>query len=143
MRANLKEIRKYVKENGLDERNRRRDLIDQRMYLGKYLRSNGETFHKIGQIFNLHHSTVIHAVKKFDDINKSLDFILNCTDLIIKFPISGTLTDFRDTIAKNNKVLLNLNSEEYLTLQNYRIDNMIYTNENAIKHMINTINSNF
>ena len=140
MRANLKEIRKYVKENGLDERNRRRDLIDQRTYLAKYLRSNGETFHKIGQIFNLHHSTVIHAVNKFDDINNSLDFILNCTDLIIKFPISGALTEFRDTISKNNKVLVNLNSEEYLSLQTYRIDNLIYTNENAIKHMIKNCN---
>ena len=140
MRANLKEIRQYVKENGLDERNRRRDLIDQRMYLGKYLRSRGETFTKIGQIFNLHHSTVMHSVNKFDDINGSLEFILNCTDLIIKFPISGALTEFRDTISKNNKVLVNLNSEEYLSLQTYRIDNLIYTNENAIKHMIKNAN---
>ena len=140
MKVNLKEIRQYVKENGLDERNRRRDLIDQRMYLGKYLRSRGETFTKIGQIFNLHHSTVMHSVNKFDDINGSLEFILNCTDLIIKFPISGALTEFRDTISKNNKVLVNLNSEEYLSLQTYRIDNLIYTNENAIKHMIKNCN---
>ena len=140
MKVNLKEIRQYVKENGLDERNRRRDLIDQRMYLGKYLRSRGETFTKIGQIFNLHHSTVMHSVNKFDDINGSLEFILNCTDLIIKFPISGALTEFRDTISKNNKVLVNLNSEEYLSLQTYRIDNLIYTNENAIKHMIKNAN---
>ena len=140
MKVNLKEIRQYVKENGLDERNRRRDLIDQRMYLGKYLRSRGETFTKIGQIFNLHHSTVMHSVNKFDDINGSLEFILNCTDLIIKFPISGALTEFRDTISKNNKVLVNLNSEEYLSLQTYRIDNLIDTNENAIKHMIKNAN---
>ena len=137
MEYNKEKVEEYVIKNGLNDKCRRRDLVDRRSYLYKYMRSVGkETFDNIGKLFNTHHSTVIHAINKYEMNKGYVDYVVNCSDLIINFPIIGDVRDVKKTLSKNNKVLLDLSSEEYLALQSYRIDNMIYSNENALKHMI-------
>ena len=50
------------------ERNRKRELIDLRSCVCKHLTTNGWTVTRAAELLSLHHASIIHHRKKFDDL---------------------------------------------------------------------------
>ncbi len=130
-------VKDYITAQGLDGSSRRRELVDKRTYLVKYLRDQGETLKSIGELFNRNHATVIHALKKYEDVSTLKCFVNTCVELIDDFPIIGEREKLSKVLDNNNSFLVKLTLEEFNLLQTYRVENMIYTKENTIKHLIN------
>lgn len=136
----MDDVKKYVKENGLDQKNRRREIVDQRSYLCYYLRANEMTYPQIGKIFNQDHATVMHSVKKYEDLCTTIGYAINVKDLIFRFPISQKV---KKTLSDARIVVVRLSPSSRLKIQAYRIDHNLKSNEAAINSLINNINTNF
>ena len=61
-------IKSIIKKDGLAKKCRTVDVVNKRIYLFNFLRNNGYTFNVIGNLFNLDHTTVMHAVKKVEEL---------------------------------------------------------------------------
>jgi len=84
----IRKLEEYVKYNELDTRCRRREYIYPRYYIFKYLRyCHNWQFTKIGYLFNVDHSTVIHGLQKFEELSRYQDFKEYTAELSIFFPI--------------------------------------------------------
>tara|TARA_R110000782_G_C14661053_1_gene397846 strand:+ start:316 stop:732 length:417 start_codon:yes stop_codon:yes gene_type:complete len=132
----LEEVKEYIKENGLDVKSRKRHIVDQRSYLCCYMRVNDMSLTQIGEMFNQHYATVIHSLGKYEALNGTIGYAINVKDLIYRFPISRKI---HETLYKAKTVVVRVSPENYFKLQNYRIDNDLKSNEDAIKGLIGSI----
>lgn len=66
-------IEEYIKEIGLYNSGRQRELVYKKMYLSSLLRKNGYTLARIGKLFNKEHSTVMYWIKIHDNFIETKD----------------------------------------------------------------------
>ena len=65
----------YIKENGLDRKNRHREYVYRRMFLAGLLHKEGMTLQGIADIFTLTHATIIHAIRTDKHFIKTNDSV--------------------------------------------------------------------
>ena len=79
---------KYAVENGLDTKSRKQSITDKRHYLMKYFRYvHKMSFDEIGRIFNRDHSTVVHAIKKYEYMQHDAIFLHHVEYEMYLFPL--------------------------------------------------------
>ena len=69
-------IKKIIQKDGLDKKCRKVPTVNKRMYLFNILRKQGLTLYQIGKMFKMHHATVIHGIKRYNELADSFDFLL-------------------------------------------------------------------
>jgi hypothetical protein len=76
METLIREVKEVIRLEGLDQKDRRRHVIHARMYLMNLLRRHEIKLIEIGAMFNLDHSTVVHALNKYEELEYLNDKIL-------------------------------------------------------------------
>ena len=76
METLIREVKEVIRLEGLDQKDRRRHVIHARMYLMNLLRRHEIKLIEIGRMFNLDHSTVVHALNKYEELEYLNDKIL-------------------------------------------------------------------
>ena len=66
MTENAEKIVAYIKENKLMRQDRKRNVVDTRTILVKWLRKEGLTLQKIGSILKRNHATVLNMERNYD-----------------------------------------------------------------------------
>ena len=61
-------IKKIIEQDGLANKNRKREIVHRRIYLFRKLREDGYTLKRIGGLFNMNHATILHGLKTFQDL---------------------------------------------------------------------------
>ena len=69
-------IKKIIKNDRLDKKCRKVSTVNKRMYLFNILRKQGLTLHQIGKMFKMHHATIIHGIKRYNELADSFDLLL-------------------------------------------------------------------
>ena len=76
METLIREVKEVIRLEGLNQKDRRRHVIHARMYLMNLLRRHEIKLIEIGAMFNLDHSTVVHALNKYEELEYLNDKIL-------------------------------------------------------------------
>ena len=77
MKTLIREVKEVIRLEGLDQKDRRRHIVHARMYLIDLLRRHEIKLTDIGELFNLNHSTVVHALNNYHDLTSLKDCILD------------------------------------------------------------------
>ena len=62
-------IKQIIEQDGLAEKNRKREIIHKKIYLFTALRKEGFTLKRIGTLFNMDHTSVLHGLKTFQNLS--------------------------------------------------------------------------
>ena len=62
-------IKQIIEQDGLGNKNRKREIVHRRIYLFNQLRKDGYTLKRIGGLFNMNHATILHGLKTFQDLS--------------------------------------------------------------------------
>jgi len=76
METLIREVKEVIRLEGLDQKDRRRHVIHARMYLMNLLKRHEIKLIEIGAMFNLDHSTVVHALNKYADLTCVKDCVI-------------------------------------------------------------------
>ena len=110
----MERLRKYIAEEGLDQRNRKRQIVYRRFYLAAWLRDQEPeaTLEWIGSFFNKKHDWTIHALKEYDkykDDKLFLSYTRHVRSLFVMgeadFGINQSMLMFQ-ILAKQNRRLV-------------------------------------
>ena len=77
MESLIKEVKEVISREGLDKKNRRRHIVHARFYLMSLLRKHEVKLKSIGEMFDMHHATVIHGLAKYEDLKGFNDRLLD------------------------------------------------------------------
>ena len=66
-------IKEIIEQDGLANKNRRREIVHKRIYLFNKLRKDGYTLKKIGSLFNMNHATILHGLKTYQNLTDIYD----------------------------------------------------------------------
>ena len=128
-------IKEYIIQEKLNVKCRKREFVYRRVYLFKYLQQmEGMTLPAIGELFDLHHSTVIHGLKTFDNVKLYSDFMDYTRKEFELFKINT----FRRDLYTLNRTPIQFRTEQFETIVDVRISQELDTNEDAIKFIINS-----
>jgi hypothetical protein len=58
-------IKEIIEQDGLAQKNRKREIVHRRIYLFRKLREDGHTLKGIGSLFNMNHATILHGLKTY------------------------------------------------------------------------------
>ena len=61
-------IKQIIEQDGLAQKNRKREIVHRRIYLFNQLRKDGYTLKRIGGLFNMNHATILHGLKTYQDL---------------------------------------------------------------------------
>ena len=61
-------IKQIIEQDGLANKNRKREIVHRRIYLFNQLRKDGYTLKRIGGMFNMNHATILHGLKTYQDL---------------------------------------------------------------------------
>ena len=61
-------IKQIIEQDGLAQKNRKREIVHRRIYLFRKLREDGYTLKRIGGMFNMNHATILHGLKTYQDL---------------------------------------------------------------------------
>lgn len=98
----LNKVSELVEKDGLNKRNRRRQIIYKKCYLQHKLRESGMTFKEIGKLFNQHHASVIHNIRTHEDLstyynavysNEISEYVSELTGIKIELPKRNLVKD--------------------------------------------------
>ena len=103
----IETIAQYAKDNGLTEKNRKREIVYKRNYLYKYLVESGYTLSETGRIFNKDHASVIHGVKQYELFKDDEMFLDVVQNEMLAFPIKS---------KKQSKILESLNIDRVVEM---------------------------
>lgn len=135
----IEEIKEYICTEGLDVKSRKRDIVYRRIYLFRYLKQmEGMSLISIGKMFNRDHSTVIHGLRTFDNVKLYEDFMDYTRKEFELFKINT----FRRDLYTLNRTPIQFSKEQFETIVEVRIKENIETNEEAIKFIIDSYESN-
>lgn len=62
-----------IRKDKLKHKNRKRDVINKRMFLYHLLKEHEYSYTDIGKLFNKNHATIIHGCRQYRDLKKSND----------------------------------------------------------------------
>ena len=63
----------YIEKDELKKRCRQRKYVHKRIYFFNVLRNAGCTYQRIGDMFGLNHTTILHGIKTYKNLEKSKD----------------------------------------------------------------------
>tara|TARA_R110000823_G_scaffold213752_1_gene343586 strand:+ start:96 stop:488 length:393 start_codon:yes stop_codon:yes gene_type:complete len=91
-----------IRKDKLKHKNRKRDVINKRMFLYHLLKEHEYSYTDIGKLFNKNHATIIHGCRQYRDLTKSNDSRLE-DDLIdyYKFFNSYKLENIKLSIVED------------------------------------------
>ena len=122
----IERIQQIIEEQNLMEKSKPRYLVHRRWYLFGLLRKHGIRLERIGEMFNLSHSTVIHGInqaKYYEDRNDKL-FLMDTLKLQEEFAGKEIIYQQRNLIED----IENCTSMYHLSLVQARIKNNQYKN---------------
>ena len=61
-------IKQIIEQDGLANKNRKREIVHRRIYLFRKLREDGYTLKRIGGLFNMNHATILHGLRLYQDL---------------------------------------------------------------------------
>jgi hypothetical protein len=61
-------IKEIIEQDGLNIKNRKREIVHKRIYLFNTLRKNGYTLKRIGSLFNMNHATILHGLRTYENL---------------------------------------------------------------------------
>ena len=61
-------IKEIIEQDGLAQKNRKREIVHRRIYLFRKLREDGHTLKGIGSLFNMNHATILHGLRLYQDL---------------------------------------------------------------------------
>jgi hypothetical protein len=61
-------IKEIIEQDGLAQKNRKREIIHRKIYLFNALRKEGYTLKKIGGLFNMDHASILHGLKTYQNL---------------------------------------------------------------------------
>jgi hypothetical protein len=61
-------IKQIIEQDGLANKNRKREIVHRRIYLFNKLRKDGYTLKRIGSLFNMNHATILHGLKTYKNL---------------------------------------------------------------------------
>ena len=102
-------IKEIIEQDGLAQKNRKREIVHRRIYLFRKLREDGHTLKGIGSLFNMNHATILHGLKTYKDLvetkNKAFQYDVEYYKLLLS--LERPELDLRKEIkeAKNLKDL--------------------------------------
>ena len=110
-------IKQIIEQDGLGNKNRKREIIHRKIYLFTALRKQGYALQKIGDLFNMNHASILHGLKTYQnlcDVNdKQLRIDTEYYELLLNLPTTGKVEyDLRKEIqeARNLTDLRNIQS---------------------------------
>jgi hypothetical protein len=77
----LGKIKLVIEQDQLDQKNRKPTVINKKIYLWTLLRNHGHTYQEIARLFKMNHATIIHGVKRYQEL-------LTIDDLMLQFDIT-------------------------------------------------------
>ena len=139
----IEEVKQYIKDNGLNLKNRNAFIVDQRAYLYEYLNKD-LLFHpnEIALLFNNDRTTILWGLNKFKNLKYDRIFIKNTIELIDMFPIKKHAEKALRIHYSREKLffdLLTLTEKQYLKILRYKIDNGFKNIDESIVDLINKI----
>lgn len=72
----LELIKQIIEQDGLDKKNRKREIVYKRIYLFRKLREDGYSLKKIGGLFNMNHATILHGLRTYQNLVDINDKVL-------------------------------------------------------------------
>jgi len=94
----------------MNTKSRKREKVYARFVVCRYLRNNGWSLTKIGEVVNRDHATVIWALKQFELLKNEIDF---------KYIYSAILRDLQETELTIENPLITEIEERILKCENY------------------------
>lgn len=76
MESLTKTVLYYVDKHDLKNRSRKPRFVHRRIYFFNMMREQGMTLREIGEIFNVHHATIIHGIKRYKELKSFNDKLL-------------------------------------------------------------------
>ena len=61
-------IKEVIEKDGLKKRNREQHIVHRRIFLFNLLRENGYTYAYIAKLFNMNHATIIHGIRRYNEL---------------------------------------------------------------------------
>ena len=123
-------IKEVIALESLDKKNRNRKVIHRRMYLISLLRSHDIKLKKIGSMFNLDHSTIIHSLKRYKELKGFKDELLyeDTKDLVnlingnFAQPEHSIIFDVSNAVTRHdwNLVRSRVENGSYIELRQYQ-----------------------
>ena len=127
MKTLIREVKEVIRIEGLDQRDRRRHIVHARMYLIDLLRRHEMKLTEIGELFNLNHSTVVHALNNYHNLTSLKDCILESNIKHLKdiFEARYSVPKFSVVYDVNNAVT----RHDFLVIQS-RMEQGVYADVN-------------
>jgi hypothetical protein len=66
-------IKEIIEQDGLAQKNRKREIVHRRIYLFRKLREDGHTLKGIGSLFNMNHATILHGLNTYKNLVETND----------------------------------------------------------------------
>lgn len=127
MKTLIREVKEVIRLEGLDQKDRRRHIVHSRMYLMNLLRRHEVKLTEIGRLFNLNHSTVVHALISYEELTSLKDCILDSNIKHLKdiFEVRYSVPKFSVVYDVNNAVT----RHDFLVIQS-RMEQGVYSDVN-------------
>ena len=125
MKTLIREVKEVIRLEGLDQRDRRRHIVHARMYLIDLLRRHEMKLTDIGALFNLNHSTVVHALNNYSDLNGWFILERDIKHLKDIFEVRYSVPKFSVVYDVNNAVT----RHDFLVIQS-RMEQGVYSDVN-------------
>lgn len=61
-------IKQIIEQDGLANKNRKREVVYRRFYLFRKLREDGQSLKGIGKLFNMNHATILHGLRTYQNL---------------------------------------------------------------------------
>lgn len=61
-------IKQIIEQDGLANKNRKREVVYRKIYLFRKLREDGHTLKGIGSMFNMNHATILHGLRTYQNL---------------------------------------------------------------------------
>lgn len=123
-------IKEIITLENLGKKNRTRKIVHRRFYLMSVLRSHDITLKKIGSMFNLDHATVIHGLKRYEELKGFKDELLaeDTKDLVnlingnFSKPEHSIIFDISNAVTRHdwNLVRSRVENGSYIELRQYQ-----------------------
>jgi len=66
-------VKQIIEQDGLNIKNRKREIVHRRIYLFHALRKDGYTLKRIGDLFGLNHATILHGLRTYKNLSEVND----------------------------------------------------------------------
>jgi len=122
----IKRIEEIIEEQNLRERGRYRHLVHRRWFLFGILRKHGIIYKRIGEMFNLNHSTIIYGMAMADFYERQKDELYLLDTLELQKEFAGIEIVFEQRSLVDD--ILKCDSMGDLSLVQCRLKNNQYRN---------------